>query len=186
MCVRHGLESCASAAGLLFKSQWLTRERQRLLSSLMDSYQAGLIDLPGLAGKLSTGFDEVLSAEDFATLHNHILVGAYEGAAELVRAVQAKGNPVAILSNTCAVHWEDLQHYEAIKAVAPERRYLSFELGHAKPAQEIFECVEKLSGRKSSDIIFLDDSEVHVAAAQARGWKAARVPAEREAMYEVA
>ena len=184
--IRHGLEACAQAAGVPFDSQWLTPERARLLNEWMDTYQAGKVDLDTLAGKLSVGFGGVLTREDFVTLHNHILVGAYAGAEGLVREVQAAGVSVAILSNTCAIHWEELQDYGAIQVVAEELRYLSFELGYAKPSDVIFECVERLSGREACDIVFLDDSEMHVAAAQARGWKAALISAEREGMREVA
>jgi epoxide hydrolase-like predicted phosphatase len=48
---------------------------------------------------------------------------------------------------------------------------LSFEHGVMKPDAKLYEVVEHESGRRSADILYLDDRPENVAAGAARGWQ---------------
>jgi putative hydrolase of the HAD superfamily len=48
----------------------------------------------------------------------------------------------------------------------------SCEVGAMKPDAKIYEAMEKLCGRSSADIIYLDDRPENVAGGAARGWRA--------------
>ncbi len=48
----------------------------------------------------------------------------------------------------------------------------SHEVGGLKPQPEIYAAMEKMSGRRGADLIYLDDRLENVAAGRARGWRA--------------
>jgi glucose-1-phosphatase len=48
----------------------------------------------------------------------------------------------------------------------------SYEVGTMKPDPLIYEALEKLSGRRGADIVYLDDRPENVAGGAARGWRA--------------
>ena len=49
---------------------------------------------------------------------------------------------------------------------------LSYEVGAMKPLPAIYEAMEKTSGKRGADLIYLDDRAENVAAGAARGWRA--------------
>jgi len=49
---------------------------------------------------------------------------------------------------------------------------LSYEVGALKPQPEIYEAMEKLTGRQGADLVYLDDRAENIAAGAARGWRA--------------
>lgn len=48
---------------------------------------------------------------------------------------------------------------------------LSYEVGAMKPLPEIYTAMEKLCGRRGSDLIYMDDRAENIAAGAARGWR---------------
>lgn len=48
----------------------------------------------------------------------------------------------------------------------------SYEVGGLKPQPEIYEAMEKLTGRRGADLIYLDDRPENIEAGTARGWRA--------------
>lgn len=55
-----------------------------------------------------------------------------------------------------------------------EPLFLSCEIGACKPSAEAFAAVERALGLAGGDILFIDDTEANVTAAQSRGWDAIR------------
>ncbi len=49
---------------------------------------------------------------------------------------------------------------------------LSYQVGAMKPDARSYEALERLSGRRGSEILYLDDRAENVAAGAARGWQA--------------
>ena len=183
--IRHGLVACAEAIGVSLDEKSMMAADTEEVAGVMDSYQAGKMNLADFSRTLSRALDGVCSPEQVEAMHHEVLLGPYAGAEELVAELQRGGTATAILSNTCAVHWQVLQHYRAIAAISPKSWYLSFELGYAKPTPMIYEQVEHLSGRRPEEIVFVDDNPSNVKAAADRGWRAKEIPAERDGMGEV-
>ena len=48
----------------------------------------------------------------------------------------------------------------------------SYEVKSMKPQPKIYEAVEKMSGRRGADLIYIDDRPENVEAGRARGWRA--------------
>jgi 2-haloacid dehalogenase len=88
----------------------------------------------------------------------------------LLRALKRAGVPVFALSNfgvdTLALadrSWSFLTEFD--------RRYISGQLGVAKPSARIYEIVEEDSGIAPVRLLFADDRTDNIAAARARGWQ---------------
>jgi len=48
----------------------------------------------------------------------------------------------------------------------------SYEVGAMKPEPAIYEAMEKMTGRRGADLIYIDDRHENIAAGAARGWRA--------------
>jgi putative hydrolase of the HAD superfamily len=89
----------------------------------------------------------------------------------LVDALQAAGHRLTYLSNMPAPY---------VKLLLAQHRFFgqfadgifSCDVGTSKPASRIFALAEARFGLAPQDVVFLDDSTVNIAAAQARGWQA--------------
>ena len=81
---------------------------------------------------------------------------------------------VGILTNNAPLLREAVpRHFpELARSFAPI--LYSFEFGHTKPAQALFEAVARALALAPRDIFFADDQPRHVAAARLSGWDAVR------------
>jgi len=74
-----------------------------------------------------------------------------------------------LISNTNSIHKKyGFQHYEFLKLF--DKLFLSHEMKHIKPEEEIYRAVEKISGFPSEEHIFIDDILEYVEAAKKIGW----------------
>jgi putative hydrolase of the HAD superfamily len=74
-----------------------------------------------------------------------------------------------LISNTNSIHKRyGFQHYEFLKLF--DKLFLSHEVKHIKPEEEIYRSVEKVSGFPSEEHIFIDDILEYVEAAKKLGW----------------
>ncbi len=95
----------------------------------------------------------------------------YPGVGEVIEELHARGIATAALSNTNAIHWEQML------ALSPALRllqqaYPSHQLGAIKPDGAVFEAFERASGFPRSGVLFFDDSAVNVEGARRFGWRA--------------
>lgn len=101
------------------------------------------------------------------------LVGAYDGAVELVREAGAHTR-VACFSNSNRLHWEaGVERWPLLHEF--ERAFVSFEIGAVKPDSEAFEFVVRELGVEAARILFLDDNQLNVDAAVSVGMQSLRV-----------
>jgi HAD superfamily hydrolase (TIGR01509 family) len=99
--------------------------------------------------------------------------GPLPGAETLLRDVQ-RAVPAGCLSNTNALHWRDqFARWPILDAF--DFRFLSFEIGHVKPDQELFEHVAHLLPADPGRVLFLDDNAVNVEGAATAGFSAVHV-----------
>jgi putative hydrolase of the HAD superfamily len=92
---------------------------------------------------------------------------------EIVNRIRARGTSVALASNQqperARYMSQDLEY-----DLAFDHCFYSCDLGYAKPDSEYFRCILKKSGVLESEILFLDDREINVAAAKSLGIHAER------------
>jgi putative hydrolase of the HAD superfamily len=84
--------------------------------------------------------------------------------------LRQRGIPTYIFSNT-----NDLAE-EHIRRNFPffsnfDGYILSYEVGAMKPHAKIYQALEKMSGNRSAEILYLDDRQENVDAGAARGWQ---------------
>ena len=80
---------------------------------------------------------------------------------------------LACLSNTNSVHWPHVRDTLGLSGLL-HRYYLSHEIGHLKPTHAAFEHVLADLGCAPASVVFLDDNQLNVEAAQAVGIQAYR------------
>ena len=150
----------------------LTAEEIKLLidhSALLFRYETGLLTREQFYNEIcaATGFRG--SLEEFGGFFSDIFF-AIEPMVQLHAALRGRGVPTYIFSNT-----NDL-------AVSHIRRnfpffsnfdgyIFSFEHGAMKPDAQLYEVVERQSGRRAAELLYLDDRPENVAAGAARGWQ---------------
>jgi len=115
----------------------------------------------------ATGFDGSLT--EFANFFADIFV-PIAPMIELQAAVRQRGIPTYVFSNT-----NDLAIRHIRQAFPFYRNFdgyiLSYEHGVMKPDAGLYEVVERQSGRRGAEILYLDDRPENVAAGAARGWQ---------------
>jgi putative hydrolase of the HAD superfamily len=80
------------------------------------------------------------------------------------------GIPTYIFSNTNDLAVEHIRR--AFPFFAHFDGYIfSYEVGAMKPNAKIYEALEKMTGKRGAQIVYLDDRQENIAAGTARGWQ---------------
>ena len=115
----------------------------------------------------ATGFGGTL--EEFGTCFADIF-WEIKPMVELQAALRRQGVPTYIFSNTNELaithirkNFPFFAHFDGY--------VLSYEHGVMKPEPGLYEVVERQSGRRGAELLYLDDRAENVAAGQARGWQ---------------
>ena len=89
---------------------------------------------------------------------------------ELHAGLRRRGVPTYIFSNTNDLAIEHIRrNFPFFKNF--DGYIFSCKIGAMKPDAKIYEALEKLAGRRGTDILYLDDRPENVAAGAARGWQ---------------
>ncbi len=113
--------------------------------------------------------------DDFASW----VVGPYAGAEDLVQQVKA-AVAVSCFSNTNELHWVGKASAWPIVQLF-DHRFLSYQMGMAKPDRRAFEHVSQQLNVPSDRVLFLDDNILNTRAAEAVGFRTASVSGVDEA-----
>ena len=114
-----------------------------------------------------TGFrgDQAEFGECFAD----IFVGI-EPMIQLHAALRQRGVPTFIFSNTNELAAEHIRRTFPFYGNF-DGYVLSYEHGAMKPDAPLYEVVERMSGRRAGELLYLDDRPENVAAGAVRGWQ---------------
>jgi HAD superfamily hydrolase (TIGR01509 family) len=129
-----------------------------------------------------------LTPEQALAANTAFLIGAYDGAAELVDELNARGVQTACLSNTNASHWRMMLDESSPAHFPLDRmthRFASHLCGFCKPDAAIFEHVERTSGISPTQILFFDDLAENVDAARKRGWRGHAIDVKRDPVEQL-
>ncbi len=136
---------------------------------LLFRYETGLLTKAQFFAEVraATGFGGGL--EEFSELFGDIFV-PIEPMIELQAELQRSGIPTYIFSNTNELATEHIR--KRFPFFNTFNGYiLSYQHGAMKPDARLYEVVERESGRRQSEILYLDDRPENIAAGAARGWQ---------------
>ncbi len=160
-----------AASGLKYQPSELLEKKLYDLPEYLP-YEGGHISEEAYLTAVAQAFG--LSGVDEAKhLHQSIIGDEYEGVESVIDELNAAGIPTAALSNNNPIHWAwftESGNYPAIEKI--QHPVASFHLGFFKPDPRIYIAFCDHLGWDSADIVFFDDSETNVLAAQTAGWKA--------------
>ncbi len=155
----------------------MLRKRGALIHDIEDfALQVKLIDYEH--GKITTseflnGINNLLSAPlDEASLRDAwcSLFTPMPQMLSLARQLNTKLD-VYIISNTGEIHWNYLCERFSLLELC-KGGFASFEVGHMKPAPEIYAAAEARFGFSPTEVVFIDDRQANVEGAIACGWQA--------------
>ena len=108
--------------------------------------------------------------EQFLEIFSSWPVGPFVGAERLVRQTGST-IPVACLSNTNVLHWDDNVEHWPLTALF-DHRFVSHRMGAVKPDVEAFTDVAAALSVSPDRVLLLDDNQVNVDGARAAGLRA--------------
>ena len=162
-------ERCA-AAGLAIRNPELWDEIEPVRDELMVQYQTGRIEGSHFARQLSAALRGLYSPAEIMAIHDAWLIDEYEGVGAIVDRLHQAGLDTAALTNTTPEHWVRMPQFPTVGRL--QHRLASHELGLHKPDPAIYLRLERQLGYAGREILFFDDTEENVQAAQTVGWRA--------------
>ena len=152
------------------RCDWPTVQQYLDHSPLLYTYETGLMTRRQFyeAACMEVGFAGTL--EEFSANFTDIF-WPIEPMVALHAELRSKGVPTYIFSNTNDLAMEHInRNFPFMKNF--NAHILSYEVGVMKPAAKIYEVLEKLSGHRGAEVLYLDDRQENVDAGVVRGWQA--------------
>jgi glucose-1-phosphatase len=146
--------------------RWLTA------SVWVSTFESGQCTPEAFAAGVVTEWGLPVTAEAFLDDFRQWPKRLFPGVRDML-ALLAQRCTLACLSNTNTIHWPYVRDTLGLSGLL-HRYYLSHEIGHLKPTRAAFEHVLVDLGCAPSHLIFLDDNQLNVDAAQAMGIQAYR------------
>ncbi len=155
--------------------------RTWIMSPSVRAFESGQIDGDEFARRMIVEMKLPIDWQELLNRFNNWPDGFYPKAIELVGRIPSRYT-CAILSNTNAVHWQQVD-VPGNFGERFDRYFLSYESGLLKPDQESFLQVIAGYACRPEEILFFDDNPVNVAAAGNEGIRSVRIqgPEELEA-----
>jgi glucose-1-phosphatase len=130
-------------------------------------FEKGLLPEQEFISIMLNYLDHIIDGETFCKYWSDIFTPDEKVISLLPRLKQKY--KLYLISNTNSIHKKyGFQHYEFLKLF--DKLFLSHEMKHIKPEEEIYRAVEKISGFPSEEHIFIDDILEYVEAAKKIGW----------------
>lgn len=141
-----------------------------LMLDLGKVYESGEIGTAEFRRRFRDLFDGTYSADKLNEAFLSVLPEPIRGMEDIVKRV-AKRHEVALVSNTNPIHFDlCLRTIPALKHF--ERFYVSYELRAMKPDERFFAGVARGEGFPQGEMVFIDDLEPNVEAAEHAGFAA--------------
>ncbi len=155
--------------------------RTWIMSPSVRALESGQVDAREFAQRMIAEMELPMSWQELLKRFNNWPDGFYPKAIDLLGRIPSR-YPCAILSNTNAVHWQQVD-LPGKFGNRFDRYFLSYESGLLKPDQDSFLQVSASYACRPEEIIFFDDNPLNVAAAGNAGMSSVcvRGPDELEA-----
>ena len=144
--------------------------KQWLLSPSVRELECGRMSPEKFSEAAVSEFELDYDAEEFMIRFRDWPKELFAGVPALLQTLRER-YPVALLSNTNAVHW-NRQDIAGVLTPLLDHIFLSYETGLLKPDAHAFDAVADQLRVEPSQIVFLDDNPLNVEAAQNGGMRA--------------
>ncbi len=184
--IHHSWQQAATVAGVHgvnHSAHDPTQHRAAEFGKLVSEHQRGVLSHDGFCEGVSELTASLVSARDVARIHESVIVGAYEGAEQLLLDLKQRGVFTACLSNTNQRHWELMGSIAAFAAI--QHRHASHLFQLEKPNQAIFQAFERATQARAVDILYFDDIAENVDAATQAGWHAIQIDPQCETVPQI-
>lgn len=177
-----------SLTGKAFRALGITDESEFFTGkhtlALMLSLECGTISPDDFLQEVLKKLKPGVTAKQAEEAWNALLLDFPEKRVRMLQGLR-KYYRIGLLSNTNQVHYRDYTARFARDFGSPfgdlfDYRWLSHEIGIAKPEAGIFEYVLKKSGVQPAEMLFIDDTRMHVEAAARLGINAVHLKAGME------
>ena len=130
-------------------------------------YECGKITTAELQQKFEEFSGKKLQREELALAASDIFF-EISGMTDLVQQVIKSGVKVAIISNTCEIHWQQATaEHPIINLIQPQ--ILSHEVGYLKPDERIYRDAFAATDSDPKSCLFIDDLQENIDAAEKLG-----------------
>jgi glucose-1-phosphatase len=146
--------------------RWLTA------STWVSTFESGRCTPEAFAAGVVAEWNLTVTAEAFLDDFRYWPKRLFPGVRDML-ILLAQRYTLACLSNTNSVHWPHVRDTLGLNGLL-HHYYLSHEIGHLKPSCAAFEHVLTDLGCSPACVVFLDDNQLNVEAAQAVGIQAYR------------
>jgi len=149
------------------------RWHQWLASPWVRRFEKGECSATEFSTQVVSDWGLDIAPDRFLEIFRDWPIGPYRGTMELLTEVQ-RSMRIGCLSNTNSMHWE---HQTAMWPVLDifDFRFLSFEIGLAKPDEAIFQAVADRLPVRRDRILYFDDVAVNSNAARSFGFRSEQV-----------
>ena len=143
-------------------------------SGLFDKLETGDVDFEDFCDMLNEIAGKDLGRHNILVAWNALLVGIPPENIQTIKEVR-KTYPIYILSNTNKIHLEGISEYLQrdyhVKDLSVwfDKAYYSCDIGMRKPGRDIYDYVINDIGFPAEDILFIDDNEDNIKAAEKTG-----------------
>jgi putative hydrolase of the HAD superfamily len=143
-------------------------------STIVEAFETGKVSVEEFAKKRAQELGCVISPERVKFLLMARKSVLFEGVESMLTALHAQGQAMACLSNTNILHWQGIENKEVFDRCF-SKKFLSFEIGLAKPSREAYQHVLDVLECQPREILYFDDSEKNIAATLSMNFSAVRV-----------
>jgi putative hydrolase of the HAD superfamily len=176
---RSWQEACAQA-NVPWHPRMGEAELMAARKPIAHAYELGELDDDAFYEAISRSCQGLYTPSQVRDVHLAWIIDEYAGVRELIDELHARNISTGVLSNTNASHWRQLTtgpHGPAKFATCQRPRHVhaSHLLRLAKPDARIYHAFCQRASVAPRDVIFFDDLEANVQAAQAAGWTSVRI-----------
>lgn len=152
-----------SQMSLLELGRWVTQ------SPLMMEYETGLVTSEQFFKAICSACGFSGDFDEFGSFFGDIFA-PIEPMVELHSALRRRGLPTYIFSNTNDLAIRHIRQNFPFFANF-DGYVLSYEHRAMKPGAKLYEAVERTTGRKGAELLYVDDRPENIEAGAARGWQ---------------
>jgi putative hydrolase of the HAD superfamily len=161
-------EAFPNGLGLLTKEERLQYDQAHIQKSIRE-YETGKMSTNEFYDSLYGIFQKKYSREKLRESFDGIIVADNQEIIPFVEKIMLQYR-IAVLSNTCASHWEKVLRLSSLIKLFPDV-FTSFQLGAMKPARSVYENVCTSLNVQPHEVLFIDDLKENVEGAISAGMK---------------